>query len=104
MSETREWTLTGGLFVYDRPGGPPGNRPHTHCEGPYVGIGELIHVIEHSAYDQLKAKCADYEWALETIIEPFKLDNSGDLMTDAETLDAVDDIAREVLAKYKEDK
>lgn len=54
MSDPREWTLKGGLFVYDRPGGPPGNQAVTHCDGPVPEMGEHVPVIEKSAYHKLQ--------------------------------------------------
>lgn len=49
------------------------------------------------SYDALKAKCDAYEQALEVIV-------STDVALDMEITEKLESIAREVLAKYKEDK
>jgi hypothetical protein len=44
--EAREWIIKGGLYVYDRPGGPPGNQAMNHVDGLVLGFNEHVLVRE----------------------------------------------------------
>lgn len=42
----REWIIKGGLYVYDRPGGSPGNQCINHVDGELLGFNESVRVRE----------------------------------------------------------
>ena len=42
----REWIIKGGLYVYDRPGGPPGNQCINYVDGELLGFNESVRVRE----------------------------------------------------------
>ena len=46
IKPAREWIIKGGLYVYDRPGGPPGNQCINHVDGELLGFNESVRVRE----------------------------------------------------------